>query len=114
MPTEKPRITISVTPATKAVLDRLQKVANKPASTFIAEVINEAAPLFDAMALAIEQSNEKKSEAFETLAGVLAQSQVGAAQLQLNIHNARGDAARKTAKKATKKTAKGGRRASAR
>lgn len=115
MPTTKPRIIITVEHETKAVLDRLQRASNKHASRFIAEVINEATPLFAAMADAAEASKSKQAEAFDTLAGALARVQVDTAQLQLQMHNARQVTRPPAAKKRpAKKAVKGGRRASAR
>lgn len=110
MPTQKPRIIITVDPETKAVLDRLQRAANKPASRIIAEVVNEAVPLFKAMADAAEAEKLKTREALDTLAGALAEVQVGASQMSLEIHRARqavkqADKKKKTAVKGGKKRA---------
>lgn len=86
MPTKKPRLVITVDEATHALFMRIQKASGKPAVTFISEMLVEGRAAFEAMALAMEQANSKKSEAFETLAHALTESNATAAQLNLAIH----------------------------
>lgn len=86
MPTKKPRLVITVDERTHAVFMRIQKASGKPATTFISEVLSEGLSAFEAMATAMEQAKSKKSEAFETLAHALTESNATAAQLNLAIH----------------------------
>lgn len=85
MPTQKPRVYVTVPPATFEVLQRISKASGEPISTFISEMLEQATPYFDGMARALEQAKEQKVEAFHTLAHALAEAQVPAAQLSLAI-----------------------------
>lgn len=87
MPTKKPRIAISVSVETKALLDELAEVSGQPASTFITELLEESAnalfrPIIDAMRMA----KEKKVEAWDVLNAALSKSQYSMAQMSLAIH----------------------------
>lgn len=87
MPTKLPRITITVRPETKAILDQLEEVADRPASGFISEMLDEAAaPYFIPIIEAMRLAKEKKTEAWDVLGHALAGANANVAQLQLAIH----------------------------
>ena len=86
MPTKLPRITITIQPATKALIDELTKVSGRPGSTFVAEMLDEAAEaIFGPMIEAIKLANEKKTEAWDVLNSSLHKAQLNTAQLSLAI-----------------------------
>lgn len=54
MPTEKPRISITLDPADLAVLDRFAAAAGQPRASFIAAMISAAVPEFERAAQVME------------------------------------------------------------
>jgi predicted DNA-binding protein len=88
MPTKKPRMILTLEPETKAILDELSEVAGKPASTFISEMLSEAAEaMFRPMIEALRLAKNQKEQAWDVLNHALAKSQHNAAQLSLAIHD---------------------------
>ena len=107
MPTLKPRITITLKPETKAILDRLAEASGQPASSFIAEMVDEAAPtMFQPIIEALELAKDKKTEAWDVLNSMLSKSQYQAAQLTLNIHEEKRKSEEKQKKKRGKNATK--------
>lgn len=96
MPTKKPRIIITLEPETKEILAELAQVSGKPASAFIAEMLNESAEaIFRPMIEALRLAKDKKEEAWDVLNSALSKSQYNAAQLSLGIHEAKRDEQKK-------------------
>jgi len=50
MPTQKPRIAVTLDPQVDATLDRLAEAMGKPKATFVADLLLEMVPQFDGLA----------------------------------------------------------------
>jgi uncharacterized protein (DUF1778 family) len=99
IPTKLPRVTISIQPETKALLDQLALLSGQPASTFVSELLNEAGPtLFAPIIEALKLAKDKKTEAWDVLNHTLAKTQNAVSQLSLAIHEEKSKG-RKRAKK---------------
>lgn len=96
MPSEKPRMMLTLNPATKAALDRFADVTGKPAATFVSELLDQSMPYVKQLADAAEAARDKRAEALDMLLAPLAQQQMEAGQFALNFH-------RERIQKATKK-----------
>lgn len=107
MPTKLPRITITVNPETRQLLQELEDLSGQPASSFIRELLEQAGQqLFQPMIQAMKLAKDKKDEAWDVLNNALAQAQHSGAQLSLAIHEekrkAREEVKPKRRKNATK------------
>lgn len=86
MPTKLPRIAVTISHETKALLDELARVSGRPGSTFVGEMLDEAAEaIFIPMIEAMKLANEKKSEAWDVLNAAMHQTQYNAVQISLAI-----------------------------
>lgn len=89
MPTKNPRILLTVKPDTMEMLRRAAEPMGKPVATLVSEILDEARPVIEGMARAVEFAKGQRVEAFDHLAETLAETQVKAAQLQLAIGKSR-------------------------
>jgi uncharacterized protein (DUF1778 family) len=104
MPTTKPRITVTVSHETKAVLDRLSEASGQPASKFISELLDEGChAIFSQMIEALELAKNKKTEAWDVLNSALSKAQYQGAQLSMAIHEQKRKITEEKGKKREKK-----------
>lgn len=80
-----PRMAITVTPESRAALERLAKASGIAASQFVSKVVHDAIPVFNAMAHAFEVAKKNPQEAVGAMEAALEDAMVKAAQFQLNL-----------------------------
>lgn len=80
------RFMLSLTPRTRKALDRLARATNRPMTTCAAEILDEAAPMIETLAKVAEDITAKKAGAYQSVAVALAESQLRAAQLNVDFH----------------------------
>ena len=81
------RVMISVSPKGRKALERLAIATGKPMSTVAGELIEEAAPMLEALASAAESVKAKKADAYQSVSQALAETQLRSAQLAVDFHN---------------------------
>ena len=89
MPSEKPRMMLTLNPETKSELDRFSAATGKPAATFVTEILDQSLPYIRQLADAAEAAKEKRAEALDMLMAPLAEQQVKAGQFALKFHRER-------------------------
>lgn len=87
MPTTNPRMIITISHKTKAVLDKLAEASEKPASRWVTEMLEESVEaVFLPLIEALQVAKNQKADAYQILNHALAKTQHNAAQLSLSIH----------------------------
>ncbi len=89
MPSEKPRLMLTLTPEVKASLEAFTAATGKPSATFISEILEQAVPLIEQLTEAALAAKGQRAEALDMLLRPLAQTQIEAGQLALKLHDAR-------------------------
>lgn len=85
MPTKKPRLAVTLTPESRAALERLTKASGIASSQFIAQIVHDAIPVIDAMAVAFAEAKRSPVRAAEVMRDALGQAHLHAAQEQLRL-----------------------------
>lgn len=80
-----PRMAITVTPETRAVLERLSESSGIAASQFVASVLHNAIPMFESLARAFEIAKKNPQAAVDAMGEALEASMVQAAQMHLDL-----------------------------
>lgn len=63
MPTQNPRISVTLTPEIAALLDRLSVLVGNSKSSMVAELLAEAVPIFERMITVLEAAQTLKEQA---------------------------------------------------
>lgn len=85
MPTNKPRLSVTLTPESREALERLSKVSGIAASQFITQLIHDAIPVIDAMTRSFEEVKKSPQRAAQMMQEVLVGAQIEAVQQQLGL-----------------------------
>lgn len=101
MPTQKPRLAITLTPETREALERLTQVSGIASSQFVSQMLHDAIPMIDAMTRSFEAAKKSPHRAAEIMQELLTEAQVEVAQHQLAF-----DAAAKKKKRKLRKRPK--------
>jgi hypothetical protein len=80
---------ITVSATARASLERLSKVSGIAASQFVSKIVDDAVPIFDAMAGAFEVAKTNPRGAIESFEGVARDALVQAAQINMDLHDAK-------------------------
>ena len=88
MPTKNPRLAITLTPETRASLERLTQASGIASSQFVSQVLHDAIPLFDTMARSFEAAKKSPQRAAEIMQEMMTEVSVEAAQHQLAFDKA--------------------------
>jgi len=84
MPTRKPRIALTVPDDLNDLLDRVSDLTGTPKTKLIVEILEESAPVFEQMLLALEQIKSSKENA-PSIAKKFAQNMILDTQEKLGI-----------------------------
>jgi len=87
-PPKRDRLAVTLTPESKAALDRLQASGGMAAASFVSVIVHESIPAILALAHTFENVKKGPSEALEKLREVADQVLVGAAQTSLDLGDA--------------------------
>jgi len=81
---------VTVSAKGRAAVSALADATNKPMATVVGELIEEAAPMLHALAEAAQGVRTQKADAYRSVALALAQTQMHAAQLSVELHGGKG------------------------
>lgn len=81
MPTQNPRISVTLTPEIAALLDRLSVLVGNSKSSMVAELLAEAVPIFERMITVLEAAQTLKEQA----TGGIAEIGAGLARAQARM-----------------------------
>lgn len=62
MPTQNPRITVTLTPAVAAVLKRMSELTGNSQSALVGDLLEESRPVFDRMVLVLQAAKDVKGK----------------------------------------------------
>lgn len=102
MPTKKPRLAVTLSPESRASLERLSKASGIAASQFISQIVHDAIPVIDAMTRSFEEAKKSPQRAAEIMRDLITHAQVEAAQHQLALDAAIAKKKRKLRRRPTK------------
>lgn len=88
MATDKPRLSVTLTPESRAALERLSEASGVAASQFISTLVHDSIPLIDATAKAFQIARTQPQKAAELLGAELVRAQILAAQGKLELDQA--------------------------
>jgi hypothetical protein len=75
MPTQNPRITITLRPATHAQLQALSRLTGNSQSALVGDLLSQASPVFEKMILVLDAAHRVKGSINEKIISDLADSQ---------------------------------------
>lgn len=85
MPTKNPRISVTLSPESKAALDALADVAGVSASSFIGSLVHDAIPIIEATTRALVVARTQPQKAADILNEQVVKANVMLAQQQLQL-----------------------------
>lgn len=88
MPTAKARMYVTLTPATRAALDRFTAATGIASSQFAAQILDGSVPVIDATTEAFKIAKRSPAAAASRMSEVLGQAMVAAAQEKLELDDA--------------------------
>jgi uncharacterized protein (DUF1778 family) len=88
VPTKNPRISVTLTPESRAALDRLSDVAGVSASSFIGSLVHDAIPIIEATTRALVAARTQPQKAAEILNEQVVKANMVIAQHQLELDQA--------------------------
>jgi len=88
MPTDKSRLSVTLTPEARAALERLSQASGLAASQFISSLVHDSIPVIDATAKAFEMARTQPEKAAQLLSAELVRAQVMIAQGKLELDQA--------------------------
>jgi hypothetical protein len=88
MPTVKPRLSVTLSPESRAALERFSAVSGIAASQFISGLVHDAIPVIDATTEALRLSKSQPQKAADLLNFQLARTVAAATQQQLELDEA--------------------------
>lgn len=83
------RVMVSVSPELYELLEKLSSMAGASMGGLCGELLEDAKPALVAMLKALEQARDKNADAFDTLARMLAEAQVKAGEIQMDLIDTR-------------------------
>lgn len=89
MPTMKPRLSVTLTPESRAALERFSEVSGIAASQFIRSIVDDAVPIIDAMTRAYETARKSPARAVGIMESEFVRTMAKAAQSQLDLEVAK-------------------------
>jgi hypothetical protein len=89
MPTTKPRLNVTLTPESRAALERLTEASGIAASQFISRIVHDAIPVIDATAKAMKMAKANPHRATELMHEVLTEAQSEMGQVQIEFEEQR-------------------------
>ena len=91
---QRNRVMVSVSPELYDLLDQLSTMAGASMRGLCGELLEDAKPALVAMLKALEQARDKNADAFDTLARMLAEAQVRAGEIQMDLIDTRSNVRR--------------------
>jgi hypothetical protein len=88
MATTKPRLSVTLSPESRAALERLTAVSGVAASQFISGLVHDAIPIIEATAKALEVAKSQPQKAADVLNEQLVRTLAKATQGQLELDQA--------------------------
>lgn len=88
------RVMVSVSPELYELLEQLSSLAGASMGGLCGELLEDAKPALQAMLKALEQARDKNADAFDTLARMLAEAQVKAGEIQMDLIDTRSNVRR--------------------
>ncbi len=85
MPTKKPRLNISLTPASRAALERFAAVSGIAAAQFVAKIVEDSIPVIESMTEAFEVARRSPQQASNVMRDSVTDAMVRAAQTHLQL-----------------------------
>ena len=104
MPTTKPRLSITLSPESRAALDALSEAAGVSAASFIAGLVHDAIPVIEATTRALRAARTQPQKAADILNSEVVRAVAKVAQGQLELDEA--IAERRTMRRTTKRPRK--------
>lgn len=80
------RLLVTVNPRGRLAAEKLARASGKAVSTVIGELLDEAAPMLEALADTLDGLRSKKNDAYRSVALALAETQLNAAQMSVDLH----------------------------
>lgn len=102
MPTKKPRLAVTLTPESRAALERLSDVSGIASSQFISQLMHDAIPVVEAMTRSFEEAKKSPQRAAQIMQELLTDAHVEIAQQQLAFESARAKKKRKLRRRPAK------------
>lgn len=75
MPTQNPRINVTVKPSTYAKVQELSRVTGNSMSAIIAEILEHSEPVFERLVRVLQLAEQAKTEALDKLSGDMQRAQ---------------------------------------
>jgi hypothetical protein len=88
MATTKPRLCVTLSPESRAALERFSQVTGVAASQFISGLVHDAIPVIDATTEALRLAKSQPQRAADILNSQLVRTVAAAAQQQLELDDA--------------------------
>lgn len=85
---KRDRLAVTLTPESKAALDRLQASGGMAAASFVSVIVHESIPAIEALAHTFENAKKSPREALEKMRDVAASVLVNSAQASLDLDDA--------------------------
>lgn len=85
MPTKLKRISICLTPEVDNALNDMREAVGISPASFIAQIVNDALPIIQAMTQAANSAKRHQAEAFEIMSDVLTQTLHAGSEAQLEL-----------------------------
>lgn len=85
MPTKKPRLAITLSPESRAALERLTEASGIASSQFVSQLVHDAVPVLDAMTRSFIAAKKSPQRAAEIMQELLIDAHVEVAQHQLAL-----------------------------
>lgn len=85
MPTTKPRLNVTLSPESRAALERFSKATGVAASQFVGSLVQDSIPVIDAMTKAISEARTAPRKAASTMGTALNDALIQAMQAKLDL-----------------------------
>jgi hypothetical protein len=85
MPSTKPRLAITLSPESRAALERLTQTSGIASSQFVAQLIHDSIPLLNSMSAAFAEAKKSPIRAAEIMRDALGGAHIDVAQHQLEL-----------------------------
>jgi hypothetical protein len=85
MPTKKPRLNVTLTPESRAALERLTEASGIAASQFVASIVHDSIPIIEATAKAMALAKSNPQRAAALMNEVISETQGEMDQVKLDF-----------------------------
>jgi hypothetical protein len=83
VPTKKPRLNITLSPAARSALERFSQISGIAASQFISKIVEDSIPVIDSMTAAFEVARKSPIKAAQIMSDMTHVAMVNVAQESL-------------------------------